>query len=97
MTPERIWAFDNYEGVVLRSGGWCDKKQEVPNCTVEYVRADLHATLTAERDAALARAKVLEDALYGIIGLDHHSFTDRSTPPRYVSLARTALKGDTHD
>lgn len=51
--PERIWARENYE--------WIDA---APDCQIspdetEYVRADIHAALQAERDA-------LAEALAGL-------------------------------
>jgi hypothetical protein len=65
--PQRIWAQDaqpdecDYTG-----GGWWDdecRSTEYPNM-VEYVRADLFAALSAERDALQARNKELAlDAL----------------------------------
>jgi hypothetical protein len=62
--PERIWARidapQNDDGDTTFLGTcWSDSDE----CSVKFVRADLHDTLRAERDALAARVERLEDAL----------------------------------
>ena len=79
--PERIWAQDaqpdecNYIG-----GGWWDDEcgnRQHPDM-VEYVRADIHQALLAERDALKAKLKGSVDAANYILS----SFDCISETPR---------------
>ena len=51
--PERIWAWQQINGRdrPMGWGGWCTARLEIKDDETEYVRAELHDALTAERDA----------------------------------------------
>ena len=59
--PERIWtAAPGAKGTFCgRIGTWVESPDHTSPRT-EYVRGDIHAALTAERDAIAARVKALE-------------------------------------
>lgn len=55
--PDRIWAYDMWDGNVPRAGDWTDEQSEAPEGATEYVRADL-ADPAAIREAALMEALI---------------------------------------
>ena len=53
--PDKIWAWDDFDGNIPRAGDWCDEKSECPEGATEYTRtASIHsAAYVAQLEAAL--------------------------------------------
>lgn len=59
--PERIWAFDFWEGNIPRAGDWTDEWSEAPEGAAEYIRADVvEAHLS---DPSAVRANMLRGTI----------------------------------
>lgn len=70
--PERIWAFDFWEGNIPRTGDWTDERSEAPEGAAEYIRADVveaHLSDPVTVHANMLRGSIAKPTVEQIIHL----------------------------
>lgn len=89
--PERIWAFDFWEGNIPRAGDWTDERSEAPEGAVEYIRADLIPAAAP----AVPEVRALVEAVRDVLTWDHESGRPIPIRHRYPLLRALAdLRGE---
>lgn len=91
--PERIWVWESYDDRdrAMGIGEWYTAEVGLDGDETEYVRADIHAALTAERDAL--QAKIQEMALQSLsdLGQAHGAHTAQLKAEAERDALREAL------